>query len=242
MSEEKKVKKKEVIAYYDEYVKRQKKAGINRRHKRILEFLIQFGMAKNHRVLEIGCGIGTVSNLVGNYLKKGGSLTAMDISSKSIEEAKQLWKNHVNIEFVAKNFAEASIDGTYDIIFFPDVLEHIPEELHAAIFTKCNTHLKEDGVILIHIPDPLYLDYVRQNFPDQLQVIDQSLYLDHFNTAIKSSDFYICHLESYAIWHKPIEYQLIVLRKKAFLKQFEAIGSKATLKEKVLFKLNKRLK
>lgn len=242
MSEEKKIKKKEVIAYYDEYVNRQKKAGINKRHKKILEFLIQFGMEKNHRVLEVGCGIGTVSNLVGNYLKKGGHLTAMDISSKSIEEAKQLWKNQDNIEFVAENFAEADVHDTYDIIFFPDVLEHIPAELHAAIFAKCGAHLKDDGFILIHIPDPLYLDYVRQNYPEQLQVIDQSLYLDHFNTALKSTDFYVCHLESYGIWHKPIEYQLIVLRKKAFLKQFEAIGSKATLKEKVLYKLNKREK
>jgi uncharacterized protein (DUF2249 family) len=58
---------------------------------------------------------------------------------------------------------------------FPDVLEHIPVEQHANIFETVSKLTTPDAVILINIPEPNYLNWVRENDPKKLQIIDQSL-------------------------------------------------------------------
>jgi len=235
--ENKNIDNKEVIKFYDDYVARQKKVGVNERHKKILYYLKKFGLNKHDKVLEIGCGIGTVSNLVSNHLSSDGHLKALDISKKSIEEAKQIWRKHDNIDFIAADITEHSFKTKFNVIFFPDVLEHIPAEKHEAIFLKSAELLNDDGFILIHIPDPIYLDHVRNNNPNELQVIDQSLYLNHFVSSIEKSQLYITYLNSYSIWNNPLEYQVIILKKIKRLQKIEQIEHKIKLKDKIIHKI-----
>ncbi len=88
----------------------------------------QFERWRGKRVLEIGCGIGTDTL---KFLKSGAYVTAVDISSKSINIAKQ--REH--LEWIAGNptleffncDAEKSVpSGSYDLAYSFGVLHHTP--------------------------------------------------------------------------------------------------------------------
>ena len=54
----------EISQFYDEFAEQQKSTGINNRHISILEHLTKLGLKPYHNVLEVGCGVGTVSELI----------------------------------------------------------------------------------------------------------------------------------------------------------------------------------
>src|SRR5665811_1140203 len=90
--------KDKIISFYDQFVAKQEKIGVNSRHLHILDKLVSAGLSAHHQVLEIGCGIGTVSALIAKKVSKGEVL-AVDISPQSIQKAKQQWKNQKNLTF-----------------------------------------------------------------------------------------------------------------------------------------------
>lgn len=56
--------KEKTIEFYNNYSQRQLAVGVNKRHYSIIKFLNEFGLQKNNSVLEIGCGIGTLTSLL----------------------------------------------------------------------------------------------------------------------------------------------------------------------------------
>ncbi len=226
----------EIKNYYDVFSKRQQKAGINQRHYSIIKFLKEYGLEKHNNVLEVGCGIGTQSELILKHLKKG-YLTALDLSPKSIEIANKRLSRFKNKTMLAVDVNEWETDQKFDIIVLPDVLEHIPIELHSRLFQKLEPLLNIQGFILIHIPDPLYLNWVREKLPNELQVIDQSLELEHIAAIIKNAGLYITFMKSYSIWTNPIEYQVIIIKKKNLVSNFVRKVYKPTFYKKIKFKL-----
>jgi cyclopropane fatty-acyl-phospholipid synthase-like methyltransferase len=113
-----------VESYYDEYVPRQTATGVNARHKSIARLLISFGLQPDHRVLEIGCGIGTVTGLVAEKLSAGGSLLATDLSPKSIEAAKRRLAGFGNVRLLAGDILSLDLNDIFDVVVLPDVIEH----------------------------------------------------------------------------------------------------------------------
>lgn len=201
--------KDEIVKFYDEYSLRQLRVGVNERHEPIMKLLIENGHKKDHDVLEIGSGIGTLSVLLLNYMAYG-SFIGIDISSESIRLGQERLKRYNNAVFYSADITEWVIDKKFDLIILPDVLEHIPVEVHNSIFVKLHFLLKNDGFVFIHIPDPNCLEWVRTNYPEQLQVIDQSLYAEHFLELANRSGFYITRFggnyfnSSYSICHPPV--------------------------------------
>jgi 2-polyprenyl-3-methyl-5-hydroxy-6-metoxy-1,4-benzoquinol methylase len=203
----------DIKKWYNEYVASQQKVGINARHRSILKWLKKFGLKKNHSVLEIGCGIGTVTGLLAKYLSSPKQITATDISDESINAAKKRLNKFEKINWIAGDFLSTEITGVFDVILLPDVLEHIPLEQHYSLFSKLNRLLKTDGFVFIHIPYPNYLEWCKKHIPETLQIIDQPLHLNLLANNIYQNNFFIKHLETYSIWMKPADYQAMVLKK-----------------------------
>ena len=63
------------------------------RHRRIFKTLKKFGIRPTDNILEVGCGIGTVSSLIIPHNRKG-HYTAVDISPESIAIAKQQYEQN----------------------------------------------------------------------------------------------------------------------------------------------------
>jgi SAM-dependent methyltransferase len=192
----------QITEYYNRYVERQKPVGINDRHRSIVNRAILSGLKANDNVLEIGCGIGTVTELLINYLKNG-YLYSCDLSPDSIQTAKDRLKEYKNLEIYVQDATDFCLDRKFNVIIMPDVIEDIPIDLHARMFKNLSKMLCQNGFIYIHIPSPYYLDWCRLYRPDILQILDQSIYLDLFVRNIADTDLYLHSEEPYNIWMEP---------------------------------------
>jgi len=209
----------DVATYYDEYVGRQEAVGINRRHRSILDRLLRLGLRPDHRVLEIGSGVGTVTELLAGALPRG-SVLGTDLSPKSIEAARERLASFGNVELVAGDVLEAEIPGRFDVVVLPDVIEHIPVELHSALFGRVASWVKDDGFVFVHYPDPHHLEWCRVHRPDKLQVIDQPIHADVLVANAYPHGLYLDRYERYSIWVREGDYVAAVLRPSAGVGEF----------------------
>jgi trans-aconitate 2-methyltransferase len=229
--------REEVVNFYNNFAKKQ---GVNKRHYFILMHLINSGLKINHSVLEMGCGIGSLTGLLAKYLKNG-HLLSIDLSPESINIAKENLSKFKNLNLVAHDITSYEFGKTlFDAIVLPDVLEHIPLELHFNLFEKMSKILKPDGFVFINIPNPEYLEWCIENRPDLLQIIDQPIYTSELVINTYPHGFYINELKTYSIWVKDGDYQYIVLRKSKQQDFTITIEDKPNLIDKIKYKINEK--
>lgn len=166
--------KEEVQNWYNAYIGRQKRIGLNLRHYYIFRRCVRAGMRRKSKVLEVGCGIGTLTTLLSSYLKHG-TLVATDISDESIELAKQLVPHSERVQWLVTDMRDFESSVQFDFIILPDVLEHIPVDQHLGLFQTLSKHLADEGHLLINIPHPRFSEFMRRTAPEKLQIIDQAL-------------------------------------------------------------------
>ncbi len=101
----------------------------------------EFDRWTGKRVLEVGCGIGTDSI---NFARAGAQLTAVDLSTESLNLARQRAEAMGvadQIEFVQANAEEltSAVSGEYDLVYSFGVVHHTPhperaiEQIHALV-------------------------------------------------------------------------------------------------------------
>jgi cyclopropane fatty-acyl-phospholipid synthase-like methyltransferase len=210
--------KEQVKEYYDTFKEHQKQLGINIRHRTIFKNLKSAGLKPNSNVLERGCGIGTVSNLILKFITEG-SFVGLDISPESINMAKNFNAFHKKAEFMVNDMSNFTHKTKFDFVVFPDVLEHIPVEQHANIFETVSKLTTPDAVILINIPEPNYLNWVRENDPKKLQIIDQSLSMQDLLNNVYPYGFKLYSMNPYSLHYDVNDYLSIVLKKNPTVKQ-----------------------
>ena len=204
--------KEEVKEYYDTFKEHQKQLGINIRHRTILKNLKNAGLKANSNVLEIGCGIGTVSHLILKYITEG-SFVGLDISAESIKMAQQFNSFHKKAEFFVDDMSNFSHKTKFDFVVFPDVLEHIPVEQHANIFKTIGELTTPNATVIINIPEPNYLNWVRANDPSKLQIIDQSLSMQDLLNNSYPYGFKLYSMNPYSLHLDVNDYLAIVMKK-----------------------------
>lgn len=204
--------KEQVKEYYDTFKEHQKKLGINIRHRTIFKNLKHAGLKPNSNVLEIGCGIGTVSNLILKYITEG-SFVGLDISSESVKMAQQFNAFHKKAEFFVDDMSNFTHKTKFDFVVFPDVLEHIPVEQHANIFKTISELTTPNATVIINIPEPNYLNWVRANDPSKLQIIDQSLSMQELLNNSYPYGFKLYSMNPYSLHFDVNDYLAIVMKK-----------------------------
>ena len=117
----------------------------------------EFDRWRGKRVLEVGCGIGTDSV---NFARAGAELTAVDLSSESLQIARQraeVMGVDDRIEFITANAEELSSavsGGPYDLVYSFGVIHHTPNPERAlcrdADAHRARRHTQDDG-----LPSPL---------------------------------------------------------------------------------------
>lgn len=200
-----------VSDWYDGFSAQQSKLGINIRHRTILRNASKAGLRDGMHVLEIGCGIGTVTSLLARAVPSG-LIHAVDISPKSIAIAREHLKGRRNVEFIVSDMSDFSSSERYDFVVLPDVIEHIPLEQHPSLFSTIARHLKPDARVLINVPNAQLLEHLHKHDPDKLQVIDQPIHLDRLIATVRSAGLVLESLTSYGLQFEHVEYHSIVLR------------------------------
>lgn len=226
----------DVKNYYDGYVRRQLKAGINERHHTIRDLAIQYGLKDGMNVLEIGCGIGTLTGLILQELPKG-RLTATDLSPVSVEKARHRLGSHSNLILTAGDSTEKIPEGTFDMIILPDVLEHIPFDRHSFLFKQIKSALSPSGHVLIHSPDPFFCEWLHANRPELMQVIDLPLHLPALAKVIDNADLCILNFQRHSIWQDQPDYMAVIATHKPSGTYTKLPQPKRTLADRVQSKL-----
>jgi len=102
------------------------------------------------RVLEIGCGIGNISEF---FIADNFNIVLSDLRNNYIEIVKNKFKNEViKIDLVDEEFDDKYKDllDTFDTVFALNVVEHIKDD-HKAI-ENCKKLLKHEGNLIILVP------------------------------------------------------------------------------------------
>lgn len=119
--------------------------------------LINQYVNSDSRILDLGCGVGTIDFYLSN---KCNFVTGIDCSDKAIEIAKintEILGVSKNIIFLQKKFPEQIILGKYDIVLCIEVLEHIMDEKLAV--EEIRNLLNKNGIVILSVPSldsPLY--------------------------------------------------------------------------------------
>tara|TARA_S200000501_G_scaffold339840_1_gene347841 strand:+ start:37664 stop:38377 length:714 start_codon:yes stop_codon:yes gene_type:complete len=220
---------KEIGNWYNSFSKKQLKTGINLRHYRIMDYLIESGLQKNSNVLEVGCGIGTLTSLLCKYVSSG-TIDATDISSDSVKILKKNLYRYKQLKASALDILNLKSSKKYDFIILPDVLEHIPIHKHQELFHLFSKHMNQESVICINIPHPKALDFIRETNPDKLQIVDQSLNAQDLLNNVYSNGLILVDYISYPLFSNENDYVFISFKK----------NTKVTLtklpKSKIIFK------
>jgi trans-aconitate 2-methyltransferase len=205
------VDNKKVIEFYNDYVGQQQDTGINERIFELFRRLKKHGLKSDSKVLELGCGIGTLTYLLSKKVTSG-EIESVDISTESVAFAKKKLERS-NLHFHAHDVVNYSPKLKQpDFITLFDVIEHIPIEKHTQLFANLNEISGENTLILINIPSPEAIQFDIDNNPDVLQVVDQPLPTDFIVKNIVSNGLQLVSFENHSIWAE-YDYQFFVIRK-----------------------------
>jgi SAM-dependent methyltransferase len=122
-----------------------------------LLFYINRYLKFSNKVLDVGCGVGTVDFYMA---KQGAKVTGLDISKNAISVAQSdALKLNVdsNIIFKVANFPSCRLDAKFDIVVCSEVLEHVQNDETAV--KKIHMLLKKSGIVIASSPSinaPLY--------------------------------------------------------------------------------------
>ena len=134
------------------------------------KFVPLLACGKGKKFLEIGCGIGPVSNIL---YQKGYECDASDISSYSISRAKKLNKN---IRFFQQDITEScNINSKYDLIIAFEVIEHL-KKVNSGIKNMIKM-LKEKGILICSTPFPCKKAY---DDPTHINIHDKNYWEKEF--------------------------------------------------------------
>ncbi|MDB5876426.1 MAG: putative methyltransferase, partial [Ramlibacter sp.] len=156
-----------VRAFYDEFSSSRMQSYLletNLRIEKAIERVLPF-VAADSRVLEIGCGLGLITERMAQVAVRGG-IWACDLSEKNVESAKQRLCGE-NVHFrtadVLREFDElrAWIAQPVDLVVMVDVLEHLPIGTHPAVFRNLRSVMGERATLVITYPSPQYQQYLR---------------------------------------------------------------------------------
>jgi cyclopropane fatty-acyl-phospholipid synthase-like methyltransferase len=229
---------KKVIEYYNEYVEHQQDVGINERIYEMYGRLKAHGLHHGSNILELGCGIGTLTYLLAKTVKNG-NIESVDISTQSIEFAKQRLKQP-NVTLIAHDVVDYSPKNkNFDFITLFDVIEHIPMERHDELFRNLGKIASERTIILINIPSPAAIQYDIDNNPNALQIVDQPLPIDFIVGNIVRNGLSLVSFENHSIWAEN-DYQFFVISKDKKYKEVK-LSSKRSFFEKAINKVRRTI-
>jgi SAM-dependent methyltransferase len=142
---------------FDNYARHHERAGFDRlpedlgklKRDRLPRWIDE--VPRNSRILDAGCAQG---HLLAALQRVGFTdLTGVDLSSQLLQTASRLVPCARLIESNIRDFLAGCPDGAFDVIFFHDVLEHLPREVTIPLLQAFYRVLAPGGRLSLRVPN-----------------------------------------------------------------------------------------
>ena len=178
--------------------------------------LISNYLTPNSKIIDIGCGIGIVTEQVAKKLNTG-KILACDLGENNINYARQTIKSNkidfLNVD-VVENFATiADKLSEVDLVTMVDVIEHLPPNSYEQLFDNLSQVTNDAAKFILTYPSPEYQIYLQQNEPEELQIIDEVIELNRLLPLAIKYGFELEYFAYIDIW-KTNQYIHCVFSKK----------------------------
>jgi SAM-dependent methyltransferase len=88
------------------------------------------GLRSGMRVLDVGCGTGTITRFVAELVGRQGLAVGLDRSSDQVQTARDRHANVPNLEFVTADASRTGLpEESFDLIYCRMLLMHVPDPL-----------------------------------------------------------------------------------------------------------------
>jgi len=138
---------------------------------------VQFDTFDNIRIIDLGCGTGTVAKRLGDKFPNA-KIVCLDIASKMIEIAKYKLGDRKNTEFIVGDFSMIDFKEPFDVVVSSLALHHIQtdeekKEFYSKIYhilTKSGQFVNADVVLATteyqqNINMNRWIDYMNKSVP-----------------------------------------------------------------------------
>ena len=152
-----------IIPYYDQMIQ-------------ALIDSIQFDTFNKIRIIDLGCGTGTIAKRLADKFPNS-KIVCLDIASKMIEIAKYKLQDHNNTEFIVGDFSKIDFHEQFDVVVSSLALHHIQTDNEKKEFySKIYTILTNSGQFI-------NADVVLAT-TDYQQAINMSRWIDYMNKSV----------------------------------------------------------
>ncbi|MGV3705924.1 MAG: class I SAM-dependent methyltransferase [Arcticibacter sp.] len=167
-----------VITYYNEHVQNKLNdyIKVNPRIEEAWNTLIRYAPRKPLRILEVGCGIGSICARMSKQWPEA-EIHGIDISTHSIQIADKLFGSS-KLKFKSGILTEDTYDTTFDLIIFMDVYEHIAVSARPVVHASLKKLLNNKGHLFLSVPTPHYLKWSAKHKPETMQPVDEHISFD----------------------------------------------------------------
>lgn len=140
--------------------------------------LAQPGNPEIKRILDIGCGWGTVLVYLAKYFPDCRHLDGINVSARQLEYAARLHADQAlsdRINLYQCNAQDIdllpSIEEPYDLVIMRGVISHFPNDLYETVMKKLSKQLAPNGTIIIS--DNLYNVELEKYTSDTADTVDR---------------------------------------------------------------------
>jgi 2-polyprenyl-3-methyl-5-hydroxy-6-metoxy-1,4-benzoquinol methylase len=198
----------DVRAFYDNFSKDRMlsyRIDGNLRIDRAIRFFTEH-IRDNDIVIDVGCGIGIATEAMARAASKG-SVLGVDISGQNIWYASKTISlsncSFRNLDIITESSSiPALLPAAPTIITMCDVIEHIPDPAVGRLL-ECYTKLGAPELkILLTYPSPEHIEFLRKEHPEELQIIDNAISVEHLAQHARDAGFSISYLRVVDIWRR----------------------------------------
>lgn len=206
------ITRENVVSYYDEHVKNKLNDYIivNPRIEYGWETIKCFAPANPIRILEVGCGMGSICARMHKHWPKA-VITGIDISTLSIRIAEKLFADDT-LDFKESILTPATFDDQFDLIVFMDVYEHIAVTDRPMVHAAIAKILRNKGKVILTVPTPHNLKWSLVNKPETMQPVDEHISFEVVGKLATDTGTEVILYERKNVWNVG-DYAHIVLEK-----------------------------
>lgn len=125
------------------------------------------------RILEIGCGVGSICWRMSKRFP-AAEIVGVDFSRGNLDIAGRFF-GASNLRYVRMSVDDDFEFGAFDLMILMDVYEHVAVTDRQRLHENIRRSLTPDGIVIITVPTPRHLAWLRANCPGEIQPVDEDV-------------------------------------------------------------------